>query len=79
MWYPASFTRFIHFVAEKEGHPRMANVAETTLCKILANAKIHLLKISYYCEKWDPDFDSKMHDFMVVYKQIALQFNEDGL
>lgn len=78
LWYPASFTRFIHSIAEKEGHPRMANVAETTLRKILANAKIRPFKISYYCEKRDPDFDAKMHDVLVVYKQISLQFNEDG-
>ena len=61
LWYPASFTRFIHSVAEKEGHPRMANVGETTLRKILANAKIRPFKISYYCEKRDPDFDAKMN------------------
>lgn len=78
LWYPASFTRFIHSIAEKEGHPRMANAAETTLRNILANAKIRPFKISYYCEKRDPDFDSKMHDVLVIYKQISLQFNEDG-
>ena len=78
LWYPASFTRFIHSVAEKEGHPRMANVGETTLRKILANAKIRPFKISYYCEKRDPDFDAKMHDVLVVYKQVSMQFNEDG-
>ena len=78
LWYPVSFTRFIHSIAEKEGHPRMAAVAETTLRKILANAKIRPFRVSYYCEKRDPDFDSKMHDVLVVYKQISLQFNEDG-
>lgn len=78
LWYPASFTRFIHSVAEKEGHQRMATVAETTLRKILANAKIRPFKISYYCEKRDPDFDAKMHDVLVVYKQVSMQFNEDG-
>ena len=78
LWYPASFTRFIHSIAEEEGHPRMKSVAETTLRKILANAKIRPFKISYYCEKRDPDFDTKMHDVLVVYKQISLQFNEDG-
>ena len=38
LWYPASFTRFIHSIAEKEGHPRMADAAETTLRKILEDA-----------------------------------------
>ena len=35
-------------------------------------------KISYYCERRDPDFDSKMHDVLVIYKQLSLQFDEDG-
>lgn len=78
LWYPASFTRFINSVAEQEGHPRMASVTETTLRKILANAKIRPFKVSYYCEKRDPEFDSKMHDVLVIYKQISLQFDEDG-
>ena len=78
LWYPASFTRFIHSTAEQEGHPRMASVSETTLRKILANAKIRPFKVSYYCEKRDPDFDTKMHDVLVVYKQLSLQFDEDG-
>lgn len=78
LWYPASFTRFINSIAEEEGHPRMAVVTETTLRKILANAKIRPFKVSYYCEKRDPDFDSKMHDVLVIYKQVSLQFDENG-
>lgn len=78
LWYPASFTRFINSSAEKEGHPRMKTVTETTLRKILANAKIRPFKVSYYCEKRDPDFDSKMHDVLVIYKQVSLQFDEEG-
>lgn len=56
----------------------MVSVTETTLRRILANAKIRPFKISYYCEKRDPDFDSKMHDVLVIYKQLSLQFDEEG-
>ena len=45
---------------------------------ILDNAEIKPHKIRYYCEKRDPDFDKKMHDVLVVYKQIELQFDEEG-
>ena len=78
LWYPASFTRFINSVAEKEGHPRMATVSEFTLRKILDNTKIRPFKVTYYCEKRDPDCDSKMHDVLVIYKQLSLQFDEEG-
>ena len=56
----------------------MASVTETTLRRILANAKIRPFKVSYYCERLDPDFESKMHDGIVIYKQVSLQFDEAG-
>lgn len=77
-WYPLSFTRFINKIAESEGHPRMATVAETTLRKILQNARIKPFQVSYYCERRDPEFDTRMHDVLVVYKQVEMQFDENG-
>lgn len=35
-------------------------------------------KITYYCENRNPDFDAKMHNVLLVYKQLSLQFDEDG-
>lgn len=61
-WYPMSFRKFINSIAEEQGHPRMATVAETTLRKILSNAKIKPFRVSYYCERRDPEFDTKMQD-----------------
>lgn len=77
-WYPMSFTRFINKIAESEGHPRMSTVAETTLRKILQNARIKPFQVSYYCERRDPEFDARMHDVLVVYKQVEMQFDENG-
>ena len=34
--------------------------------------------MSYYCERRDPEFDAKMHDVLVIYKQIEMQFDKDG-
>ncbi len=78
LWYPAGFTRFIHSIAVEEGHPRMAAVSESTLRKILKKAKIKPFKVTYYCERRDPDFEAKMHDVLVIYKQVSMQFDEDG-
>lgn len=77
-WYPMSFRKFINSIAEAEGHPRMATVAETTLRKILNNARIKPFQVSYYCEKRDPEFDAKMHDVLVIYKQVEMQFDQNG-
>lgn len=29
-------------------------------------------KIQYYCEKRDSDFETKMHEVLLVYKQIEM-------
>lgn len=48
------------------------------LQKILKRSEIKPFKIKYYCEKQDPDFETKMQDVLVVYKQVSLQFDEAG-
>ena len=58
LWYPASFTRFIHSIAEEQGHSRMASVSESTVRRILKSAKLKPFKITYYCEKRDPDSEA---------------------
>lgn len=78
LWYPTSFTRFIRSIAVDEGHPRLEKVSESTLRRILNNAKVRPFKVTYYCEKRDPKFDEKMHDVLVIYKQVSMQFDEEG-
>lgn len=78
LWYPASLTRYINSVAESEGHPRMATVSVTTIRKILRAANLNPHKVTYYCEKRDPNFDQKMHDVLVIYKQLELRFDDEG-
>jgi len=56
----------------------MASVLETKLRQIFKDAKLRPFKVSYYCEQWDPDFGSKMHDLLVIYKQLSIQFDEEG-
>lgn len=53
----------------------MTSVTETTLREILANVTIRPFKVSYYCEKRTPDFDSKMHNVFFAYKQLFQLFD----
>ena len=76
LWYPTSLTRYINTVAEAEGHPRMATASASSIRKILREAQLNPHKITYYCEKRDPDFDKKMHDVLVIYKQLELRFDK---
>ena len=78
LWYPVSLTRYINSVADREGYSRMATVSEFSIRKILREALLNPHKVTYYCEKRDPDFEKKMHDVLVIYKQIGLRFDENG-
>ena len=51
---------------------------QTCALPILQRSEIKPFKIKYYCERRDPEFERKIHDVLLVYKQISLQFNEDG-
>ena len=77
-WYPASFARYVNEVAEAQGHPRMATVSESTLRRIMDEAKVRPFALTYYCERRDPEFEAKKHDVLVVYRQLELCFDDDG-
>ncbi len=77
-WTYAKLTAHINETAESAGHARLSTIAKTSIKKILDDAEIKPFRISYYCENRDPEFDSKMHNILVVYKQISMRFDEDG-
>jgi transposase len=78
VWTQARLTSYINDAAEKSGYIRLSTISKSSVQKILEEAKIKPHKIRYYCEKRDPDFEAKMHDVLVVYKQIEMQFDEQG-
>lgn len=77
-WTYAKLTSHIHKTAEAAGYIRLSTIHKSTVNTILAEADIKPHKITYYCENRDPDFDSKMHNVLLVYKQLELQFDESG-
>lgn len=77
-WTYAKLTEHINSQAEKNGFTRLSTLTKTSIKKILDSADIKPFRIRYYCERRDPDFESKMHDVLFVYKQIEMFFDENG-
>lgn len=77
-WTYAKLTSHINKTAEAAGYTRLSTIHKSTINTILAEADIKPHKITYYCENRDPDFDSKMHNVLLVYKQLKMQFDETG-
>lgn len=78
LWTLKNLHRHILTHAQAAGYPRLATVSQSTVQKILQASDIKPFRIKYYCEKRDPEFETKMHDVLLVYKQASMQFDEDG-
>ena len=78
LWTLAALHKHIQKFAENAGFPRLKTVTKPWLQKYLKKMDIKPFKIRYYLEKKDPDFENKMHDVLLVYKQIEMQFDENG-
>jgi transposase len=77
-WTYTRLTTYINKNAEGAGYTRLSTISRSSIKNILDNAEIKPHKIRCCCGKRDPDFDKKMNDILVVYKQIELQFDEEG-
>jgi len=77
-WTYAKLTAHINKSAENAGYIRLSTIHKSTVHTILDEAEIKPFRIKYYCENRDPEFDNKMHNVLLVYKQLSFQFDEDG-
>ena len=77
-WTYAKLTSHINKTAEAAGYTRLSTIHKSTVHTILDEADIKPHKITYYCENRDSDFDYKMHNVLLVYKQLEMQFDESG-
>ena len=77
-WTYTKLTSHINKTAEAAGYTRLSTIHKSTVHTILDEADIKPHKITYYCENRDPNFDSKMHNVLLVYKQLEMQFDESG-
>jgi transposase len=62
----------------EHGHRSLVNINRGTVSKILNKSDVRPHKISYYLEKRDPEFESKMTQVLHVYKQVELIKEMDG-
>lgn len=78
LWTLKNIHQYIQNHAEEAGYTRLTTITKPMIQKILKRSEIRPFKIKYYCEKRDPDFETKMHDVLLVYKQVEMQFDENG-
>lgn len=72
LWTISGLAQFVSERAEAAGFPRLAHAGKSTIWRILDENEIKPHKIRYYLEKRDPDFDRKMQEVLLVYRDVSI-------
>jgi len=72
LWTISALASFVSEGARAAGFDRLANAGKSTVWRILNENDIKPHKIRYYLEKRDPDFDRKMQEVLMVYRDVSI-------
>jgi transposase len=72
LWTISALARFVSERAQAAGFARLASAGKSTVWRILDDNDIKPHKIRYYLEKRDPDFDRKMQEVLMVYRDVSI-------
>ena len=72
LWTISALAKFVSELAANAGFPRLANAGKSTVWRILNEGDIKPHRIRYYLEKKDPEFDRKMQEVLMVYRDVSL-------
>ena len=72
LWSISALAKFVSERAQAAGFARLANAGKSTVWRILDDNDIKPHKIRYYLEKRDPDFDRKMQEVLMVYRDVSI-------
>lgn len=72
LWTLSALARFVSQGARAAGFDRLANAGKSTVWRILNENDIKPHKIRYYLEKRDPEFDRKMQEVLMVYRDVSI-------
>jgi transposase len=73
LWTRKALAKHVREHAVDAGHPSLRRAAKATVQRILAGQPLHPEKVKYYLEPRDPDFEAKMREILLVYREVALQ------
>jgi len=76
-WTYSLLKKHIRKNCQQAGYPMLSKIGKGVLNKILSQGNIKPHKVSYYLERRDPEFETKMANVLNVYKEIAI-INENN-
>jgi transposase len=73
LWTQKALADYARKYAVKAGHPSLKLAGKATVNRILKKQTLQPHKVKYYLEKRDPEFESKMKEVLLVYKEVHMQ------
>ena len=78
VWTLSTLAKHTRKNAPVAGHDCLKRAAKATIQRILKSQPLQPHKIRYYLQRRDEEFENKMHDVLVVYKEIKTQSNNQN-
>jgi transposase len=73
LWTRRTLAEHIRKVAGPSGHPGLAHAGKATVQRILDEQELKPHKIRYYLERRDPNFEAKMCQVLLVYRELSME------
>lgn len=73
VWSRQALAQHVRQHAVAAGHGCLSRASKATVQRILADQPLQPHKVTYYLERRDPAFESKMRDVLTVYQEVHLQ------
>lgn len=71
LWTRRALAQHVRAQAVAQGHPALVRAAKATMQRILDEQELQPHKVRYYLERRDPEFEAKMKEVLLVYREIA--------
>jgi transposase len=78
LWTLAHLATHTRSHAAAAGHLCLSQAGKATIHRILKSHPVQPHKLSYYLERRDEEFEEKMRDLLVVYREVNLQNANDS-
>jgi transposase len=73
LWTRSALARHVRKRASEAGYPALAKAGKATVQRILAAQPLQPHKVKYYLERRDPQFEPKMREVLLVYREVEMQ------
>ena len=73
LWTRSALAAHVRREATGAGFPALANAGKATVQRILAAQTLQPHKVRYYLERRDPDFEERMREVLLIYREVFLE------